>query len=92
MCVRNVRLLLVVLLIVAASSVAAQRVDGLELERRGLYEQAFGAYRQVLEADPVNVTTWLGIERVLTQLGRLESLIRLADTVLAAVPDNRFVR
>jgi len=70
---------------------AAQRVDGLELERRGLYEQAFEAYRQVLETDPVNATAWLGIERVLGQLDRLETLIRLTDTVLVAVPGSRFV-
>jgi tetratricopeptide (TPR) repeat protein len=92
MYVRNARLLLaVVLCVVVPAPLAAQRVDGLELERRGLYEQAFEAYRQLLQTDPVNATAWLGIERVLGQLGRLESLIRLTDTVLAKVPDNRFV-
>ncbi len=93
MCVPSVRAMLLVAVSVAASiPLTAQRVDGLELERRGLYEQAVQAYRQVLETDPVNVTAWLGIERVLGQLGRLESLIRLTDTVLAGTPGSRFIR
>jgi tetratricopeptide (TPR) repeat protein len=90
---RNARVLpAVIVLVVGSTSLAAQQVDGTELERRGLYEEALGAYRQVLQTDRTNVTAWLGLERVLGQMNRLESLISLVDSALTELPEDRFLR
>jgi tetratricopeptide (TPR) repeat protein len=90
---RNARASLAVLLLaVGPAPLVAQQVDGVDLERRGLYEQALEAYRREIETDRADVSAWLGLERLLGQMGRLESLIPLIDTVLTEDPDNRFVR
>ncbi len=73
-------------------SLFAQRVEGLEWERRGRYEEAVEAYREELGADRTAVAAWLGLERVLGRLQRLESLIPLIDSALAEAPDHHFVR
>ncbi len=73
-------------------SLLAQRVEGLELERRGRYEEAVKAYRAELGADRTAVAAWLGLERVLGRLQRLQSLIPLIDSTLAVAPDHHFVR
>jgi tetratricopeptide (TPR) repeat protein len=93
MLARNAWILLPVVMTAAGSVPSqAQQVDGTELERRGLYEQAVVAYRQVLQTDRTNVTAWLGLERVLGQMSLLESIFSLVDSVLAELPENRFVR
>ncbi|KPJ88983.1 MAG: hypothetical protein AMS18_12890, partial [Gemmatimonas sp. SG8_17] len=73
-------------------SLVSQRVEGLELERLGRYEEAVKAYRAELGADRTAVAAWLGLERVLGRMQRLESLISLIDSTLAEMPDYHFVR
>ncbi len=66
--------------------------EGRTLERRGSYEDAARVYRAVLENDQASVAAWLGLERSLEQLERLESLVPALDSALEVSPADGFLR
>ena len=74
---------------VAQSGVVTGRA--LELERRGRYEEAADAYRALLSGAQTNDVALLGLERVLTRLGKLESLFAVVDSLFASDPANRLL-
>ncbi len=74
---------------VAQSGVVTGRA--LELERRGRYEEAADAYRALLSGAQANDVALLGLERVLTRLGKLELVISVVDSLLASAPANRLL-
>jgi tetratricopeptide (TPR) repeat protein len=65
---------------------------GLELERRGRFEEAAAAYRTAIATDGTNVAAWLGLERVSTRLGQLESIAPLLDSAISQDPASEFMR
>lgn len=77
-----------------AMPIAAQTplTDGLRLEREGRYEEAVQVYRAALAAEPANVTALVGLERMYTELGRLDSLPPLLESAVAADPTSDPVR
>ncbi len=90
--VRNTAIFCWAATIAGVQPALGQADSGLELERRGRYEEAVTAYRKALETDRTNVAAWLGLERVSTRLGRLESLAPLLDSTISDNPDNTFIR
>ncbi|UCG86447.1 MAG: hypothetical protein JSW71_21535 [Gemmatimonadota bacterium] len=83
---------LCLLTIVGAQPASAQSGSGLELERRGRHHEAAAAYRETLGSDQANVGAWLGLERVLTRLGRLETMMSLLDSAISRSPASNFLR
>ncbi len=65
--------------------------EGRTLERRGRYEDAAAVYRTVLENDRACVAAWLGLERSLEEVDRLESLTPALDSALEALPADGFL-
>jgi tetratricopeptide (TPR) repeat protein len=65
--------------------------EGRTLERRGRYEDAAAVYRTVLENDRASVAAWLGLERSLEEVDRLESLTPALDSALEALPADGFL-
>ena len=59
-----------------------------ELERRGNYEAAADAYRQVLRRAPGDVSALLGLERVLLPLNRSADILPEARAALATDPTS----
>jgi tetratricopeptide (TPR) repeat protein len=57
-----------------------------ELERRGNYEAAAAAYRELLAARPGDVSALLGLERVLLPLNRSAEILPEVRTALDAEP------
>jgi tetratricopeptide (TPR) repeat protein len=84
--------ILICLSAIPAGRVVSQQSPGLELERRGRYEEAAKAYRATLQSDFDNAAAWLGFERVLTRLDSLRSLPPLLDSGLASDPTRSFLR
>ena len=85
---RTVTQVLAILLIgCGVASAQATAGEGRTLERRGRFEEADSIYRRVIEDDPANRAAWLGLERVLTELERLESIVPLVSSVLADDPE-----
>lgn len=66
--------------------------EGRTLERRGRYEDAAAIYRAVLQSDPVSVAAWLGLERVLVELERLDSIVPALDSAILSAPNEEFLR
>lgn len=80
-----------VLLLGMAAPLAAQRSAydrAFELERRGSYGQAATGYRQILAAQPADLNSLLGLERVLHELGRSPELGPAASAAVRADPKN----
>ena len=80
-----------------AGPVLAQRGFGmlsraLELERSKRYEEAAREYGRILEINITNLPAMLGLERVLTPLGRLDELVPVLDSALVREPLNRQIR
>jgi tetratricopeptide (TPR) repeat protein len=84
--------ILVLLVVVAAppATVAQQGTmpRAFELERRGNYEAAADAYRQVLRRAPGDVSALLGLERVLLPLNRSADILPEARAALATDPTS----
>ena len=80
------------MVIVAAPSLWSQTSVGRELERSGRYEQAATAYLNALQSDGTSAAAWIGLERVLTRLGRLQDITTLLDSVIGLHPANNFLR
>src|SRR5262245_8114431 len=59
-----------------------------ELERRGNYEAAVEAYRELLRRSPGDVSALLGLERVLLPLNRSAGILPEARAALAADPSS----
>ena len=59
-----------------------------ELERRGNYEAAAAAYRELLAAKPGDVSAMLGLERVLLPLNRSAEILPEVRAALAARPTD----
>jgi tetratricopeptide (TPR) repeat protein len=59
-----------------------------ELERRGNYEAAAQAYRELLAAKPGDVSALLGLERVLLPLNRSGDILPQVRAALAADPTS----
>ncbi len=82
--------ILALLVVVAAppATVAQQGTmpRAFELERRGNYEAAADAYRQVLCRAPGDVSALLGLERVLLPLNRSADILLEARAALATDP------
>jgi tetratricopeptide (TPR) repeat protein len=76
----------------SAQQALGQAENGLELERRGRYEEAAAAYRSALGSNQSDVATWLGLERVLTRLGQLETMAVLLDSAINRNPADAFMR
>ena len=74
--------------LVNAGAAHAQAVDPEMLEQRGRYGEAIQAYLAAIRDHPVLAEGWRGLERVFTTLGRLDSLIILTDSALAADSQN----
>src|SRR5258707_11965666 len=74
----------VLALALAAPAVGgAQAISqGFELERQGHADQAAALYFSMLRGEPANLPALLGLERVLTPLGRLGELLPLAERAL----------
>ena len=82
---------LALLALCAPSAGAAQQATvsrAFELERRGSYEAAVAAYREVLGARPGDVSAVLGLERVLLPLNRSAEILPEVRAALAANPDG----
>ncbi len=62
-----------------------------ELERRGNYQAAAEAYRDILSRKPGDVSALLGLERVLLPLDRGVTILPDVRTALAASPSNAAV-
>ena len=62
------------------------------MERSGRHEQAATAYANALELDGTDVAAWIGLERVLTRLGRLETIAPILDVAITSHPANSFLR
>jgi tetratricopeptide (TPR) repeat protein len=67
-------------------------VQAFDLERMGRNVEAAQRFRVVLRLDPTNMPALLGLERVLTPLGQLDSLLGPVAAALARQPTNRMVR
>jgi tetratricopeptide (TPR) repeat protein len=70
---------------------AAQRTTmprAFELERRGNYEAAAEAYRELLSSKPGDVSALLGLERVLLPLNRSSEILPQVRAALAASPTS----
>ena len=94
MVVRKTAIAAIVLLAVLPGATIAQATagEGRTLERRGLYEDAATTYRAVLENDRVSVAAWLGLERVLSELDRLDSIVPVLDSTIPSEPSDGFLR
>lgn len=79
----------------SAAAAAAQSgvVTGraLNLERRGRYEEAAAIYHELLAGDRANDVALLGLERVLTRLAKLESLVSIVDSMLITDSANKLL-
>ena len=62
------------------------------MERSGRHEQAATAYLKALQLDGTDVAAWIGLERVLTRLGRLEAIAPILDSTITSYPANNFLR
>jgi tetratricopeptide (TPR) repeat protein len=91
---RNVSALLAVWLMGAGPLTAQTDLvrNARELEQRGRYEDAIVLYRDHLQAEPVNFQALLGLERIYTRLGRVDSLVPYLAAAAAAAPTSEFVR
>src|ERR1041384_717896 len=68
----------VLALVLVAPAARGQAIgQGFDLERQGRLEQAAAVYTGVLRGEPVNLPALLGLERVLSSLGRLPALLPL---------------
>ncbi len=81
----------------AAQEQTAPRRQGIaqtatQLERQGRYEEAARAYREILVEQPTNVSALLGLERVFSRLGWLDSLSPYVVRAVAVAPRNRVIR
>jgi tetratricopeptide (TPR) repeat protein len=75
----------------AAPAALGQRATmprAFELERRGNYEAAAAAYRDLLRGKPGDVSALLGLERVLLPLNRSAEILPEARAALAADPTS----
>lgn len=63
----------------------------LDLERRGDYAAAAGAYRAVLAGKPADVSALLGLERSLLPLSRSNEMLPAIGAALAAAPTSSVV-
>jgi hypothetical protein len=72
----------------AAGAQQATMPRAFELERRGSYEAAATAYRELLSGKPGDVSALLGLERVLLPLNRSAEIIPEVRNALAANPSN----
>lgn len=71
---------------------AAAVSRGLDLEGNGKLREAIAAYREALSDPEYLVGAVLGLERVLSQLGRADSLLPLLDTLLVRQPQQPTLR
>lgn len=62
--------------------------QAMDLERRGDYAAAVGAYRGVLRSSPADISALLGLERSLLPLNRSREMIPAIQSALAAAPRN----
>ena len=90
--VRSTVVLLAGLVTAAAHPALGQASQALELERSGRYQEAAEAYRRAFAEDRTSVAALLGLERMLSRIGQLESLVPVLDSALAAHPESRLVR
>jgi tetratricopeptide (TPR) repeat protein len=91
---RNVLLGLLVLIAGANSGWAQTDLvrSARELERRGRYEDALRLYRDQLAGEPASFQALLGLERIYTRLGRVDSMIPYLAAAEVAAPASEFVR
>ena len=78
----------VFLLLMAGTAAAQNPTDqallrGLDFERQGRYDDALGAFRQVLGRDPANAQAMLGAERIYAQQNKRDSTLAMALRALA---------
>jgi len=59
-----------------------------ELERRGSYAEAAGAYRGILAARPADVAALLGLERVLVPINQSAGILSQVRAALASSPKS----
>ena len=79
------RCVVLALMLAAPAGAQAQAISqGFELERQGHADQAATLYFSVLRGEPANLPALLGLERVLTPLGRIVELLPLAERALTA--------
>ncbi len=90
-------LTVILLVIVGAVPLVGQTGQGdlaraFEFENAGRYQEAADGYVRALEGNAGNLAALLGLERVLTPLGKLETILPYVHSALAAQPDNRSIR
>lgn len=88
-------LLISAVLLVSAGVLQAQTElvrNARELERRGRYEDALRVYRQLLEGDPASFQALVGLERIYTRLGRLDSIVPYLAAAEQVAPGSELVR
>src|SRR5688572_29862716 len=73
---------------VSAAAPQATMPRAFELERRGNYEAAVEAYRELLRRSPGEVSALLGLERVLLPLNRSAEILPEARAALATDPTS----
>ncbi len=88
---RVVRSFLVLCLLLSAGASVARAQDAalvraFNLERRGDYDAAGKAYREILSSTPDDVAALLGLERVLTNQNRVAELVPAVQAALATDP------
>jgi FimV-like protein len=87
--------LLTVAFVMCSSGAEAQRGElreAFELERRGRHEAAARLYLAALTEQPTHLSALLGLERVLQQLDRLDSIVPYVASAIALQPSNRSIR
>jgi len=90
-CILRTGMLALAVLGGAAPSALGQRATmprAFELERRGNYDAAAEAYRDLLRGKPGDVSALLGLERVLLPLNRSAEILPEARAALAADPTS----
>ncbi len=76
----------------AAGGVRAQQGPPFELERQGRLEEAAVGYREILLGEPARLDALLGLERVLTALGRADEMAGYVAGAVLAAPERNVLR
>lgn len=85
-------LLLSPVLVVAQQRQSTELGEAFELERRGRYEIAARRFMAILDRSPTNLSALLGLERVLTPIGQLDSILPYIDLALVLQSGHGSVR
>lgn len=94
MCVRNVWLVVAVLMALPAWADAQTDLvnTAREFERRGRYDDAIRLYRDMLASEPASFQALLGLERIYSRQGSLDSIVPYLARAEQVAPASEFVR